>query len=185
MSRPGHHHLCHTDCHTPERLAELRLAVSKTEGVTPIFKALADETRVKIIYALLQEPDLCVCDLADIASLTVAAASHHLRLLKNMGLARSRKDGKLVRYSLSDEHVKSILEEALPCNTVLTSAPSPSTRDSPFFSPLHSNTYFIVRVWRGSDGKTANWDTRQKTEMGLLGHPDYSGCRGDWRQLSQ
>ncbi len=123
MSLLSHHHLCHTDCHTPERLAELRQAVSKTEGVTPIFKALADETRVKIIYALLQEPDLCVCDLAEIASLTVAATSHHLRLLKNMGLARSRKDGKLVRYSLNDEHVKSILEEALEHSAHLRSTP--------------------------------------------------------------
>lgn len=113
MNRPGHHYLCHADCHSPARIQELQQAVAKTEGVTPIFKALADETRVKIIYALLQEPDLCVCDLAQVASLSIAAASHHLRLLKNMGLARSRKEGKLVRYSLNDDHVRIILEEAL------------------------------------------------------------------------
>jgi len=113
MARPGHHHLCHTDCHTPERLQELTEAVSATDGVTPIFKALADETRVKIIYALLQEPGLCVCDVAQVVSITIAAASHHLRLLKNMGLARSRKEGKLVHYTINDDHVKTILEEAL------------------------------------------------------------------------
>ncbi|CAA7601721.1 HTH ArsR-type DNA-binding domain protein [Acididesulfobacillus acetoxydans] len=107
------HPACDTPCHTPQRLAELRRAISLTDGVTPIFKALADETRVKIIYALLQEPDLCVCDVALITSLTAAAASHHLRLLKNMGLARSRREGKSVHYSLSDEHVRLILEKAL------------------------------------------------------------------------
>lgn len=112
-SRPGHHHLCHIDCHTQERLKELSRIVERTEGVTVIFKALADETRVKIIYALLQEPELCVCDVAQISSLTIAAASHHLRLLKTMGLARSRKEGKLVRYSINDDHVRIILEEAL------------------------------------------------------------------------
>ena len=113
MNSPGRHHLCQTDFHSSERLQELQQAVAKTDGVTPIFKALADETRVKIIYALLQEPDLCVCDLAQVVSLSIAATSHHLRLLKNMGLARSRKEGKLVRYSLDDDHVRTILEEAL------------------------------------------------------------------------
>ena len=115
MNRPGHHHLCQADCHTPQRLSELAHSVAEIEGVrvTPIFKALADETRVKIIYAMLLEPDLCVCDIAQITDLTVSAASHHLRLLKAMGLARSRKEGKLVRYSIHDEHVKIILEKAL------------------------------------------------------------------------
>ena len=82
MNRSGHHHLCQTDCHTSERLNELAHSVTKIEGVTPIFKALADETRVKIIYALLLEPDLCVCDTAQISNLTISGASHHLRLLK-------------------------------------------------------------------------------------------------------
>ena len=105
--------ICQTDCQTPQRICELAHSVAGIEGVTPIFKALADETRVKIIYALLLEPDLCVCDIAQITELTVSGASHHLRLLKAMGLARSRKDGKLVRYNIHDEHVKIILEKAL------------------------------------------------------------------------
>jgi len=113
LNRLGHHSLCQTDCHTPQRLNELEHSVAQIEGVTPIFKALADETRVKIIYALLLEPDLCVCDIAQISNLTISGASHHLRLLKAMGLARSRKEGKLVRYCIHDEHVKIILEKAL------------------------------------------------------------------------
>ncbi|KUO72434.1 MAG: ArsR family transcriptional regulator [Desulfosporosinus sp. BRH_c37] len=113
MNHPGHHHLCLTDFETPQRLKELVLSVEQIKGVTPIFKALADETRVKIIYVMLLKPDLCVCDIAQISDLTISAASHHLRLLKTMGLARSRKEGKLVRYSIHDEHVKIILEKAL------------------------------------------------------------------------
>lgn len=104
--------VCQTNSSSSERLTELAHLVEKTNGVTPIFKALADETRVKIIYTLLQEPDLCVCDIAAVVSLSIAATSHHLRLLKTMGLARSRKDGKMMRYSLNDDHVKTILEEA-------------------------------------------------------------------------
>lgn len=121
MDHPAHQHLCPTDCHTPERLKELAHSVAQIEGVTPIFKALADETRVKIIYALLLEPDLCVCDIAQISGLTISGASHHLRLLKAMGLARSHKEGKLVRYSIHDEHVKIILEKALDHSTHICS----------------------------------------------------------------
>jgi ArsR family transcriptional regulator, lead/cadmium/zinc/bismuth-responsive transcriptional repressor len=114
LNHLAHSTLCNADCHIPpKRLSELTHSLIQMEGVTPIFKALADETRVKIIYALLQEPNLCVCDLAQITDLTVSGASHHLRLLKNMGLARSHKEGKLVRYCIHDEHVKIILEEAL------------------------------------------------------------------------
>lgn len=113
MIQEGHPSFCHSDYDTSERINKLKQTVRQTEGVTPIFKALSDETRVKIIYTLLQEPDLCVCDIAQIVSLTVAAASHHLRLLKAMGLARSRRDGKQIRYSINDDHVRTILEEAL------------------------------------------------------------------------
>ncbi|MGC7872832.1 metalloregulator ArsR/SmtB family transcription factor [Desulfosporosinus sp. FKB] len=118
MNRITHQNFCSLDCHIPpHRSKELSHSLAQMEGVTPIFKALADETRVKIIYALLQEPNLCVCDLAQITDLTVSGASHHLRLLKNLGLARSHKEGKLVRYCIHDEHVKIILEEALNhCN---------------------------------------------------------------------
>jgi DNA-binding transcriptional ArsR family regulator len=73
-------------------------------------KALADETRMKVAYSLCQEDELCVCDVANIIGSSVATASHHLRTLKNSGLAKYRKQGKLVFYSLEDEHVRQLIE---------------------------------------------------------------------------
>src|SRR5699024_9017916 len=73
------------------------------------FKALSDDIRVKIAYGLSLEDELCVCDVANIVGYTNATASHHLRLLKNLGLAKYRKEGKLVFYSLDDEHVKKLI----------------------------------------------------------------------------
>ena len=62
--------------------------------------------RVKIAYVLSLEGELCVCDVANIIESSTATASHHLRLLKNLGIAKYRKEGKVVYYSLDDEHVK-------------------------------------------------------------------------------
>ncbi|MCF8011906.1 MAG: metalloregulator ArsR/SmtB family transcription factor [Clostridiales bacterium] len=66
----------------------------------------------RVAYALSQE-ELCVCEVAEIINSSVASASHHLRLLKNLRLAKSRKHGKMVYYSLQDECVKVIIGVAL------------------------------------------------------------------------
>jgi DNA-binding transcriptional ArsR family regulator len=81
--------------------------------VAQLFKVLADDTRMKIAYALYLEDELCVCDVANIVGSTMATASHHLRLLKNLGLAKYRKEGKLVFYSLEDDHVKQLIMLAM------------------------------------------------------------------------
>lgn len=86
-----------------------QLSEQNTFEAAKIFKALADETRVKIAYALYIEKELCVCDVASIVESSTATASHHLRLLKNLGLAKYRKEGKLVFYSLVDDHVKQLI----------------------------------------------------------------------------
>lgn len=86
-----------------------QLNEQNTFEAAKIFKALADETRVKIAYALYIEKELCVCDVASIVESSTATASHHLRLLKNLGLAKYRKEGKLVFYSLVDDHVKQLI----------------------------------------------------------------------------
>lgn len=77
--------------------------------VADFLKALADKTRVKIAYALTIEPALCVCDVAEIIGSSVATASHHLRYLKEHGLAKSYREGKMVYYSLADDHVFQIV----------------------------------------------------------------------------
>jgi len=65
------------------------------------FKALADETRLRILK-LLEVREMCVCEIMVALDLTQPTASHHLRLLENAGLIKNRKDGKWVFYSLSD-----------------------------------------------------------------------------------
>nr|WP_272495755.1 metalloregulator ArsR/SmtB family transcription factor [Bacillus pinisoli] len=91
----------------------MELNQQNTNGVAKIYKALADDTRIKVAYALCMEEELCVCDVANIIGSTTATASHHLRLLRNMGLAKYRKEGKLVFYSLDDDHVKQLVQIAL------------------------------------------------------------------------
>ena len=76
------------------------------------FKVFADSTRIKILYVLLCS-EMCVCDLAQILSMTQSAISHQLRTLKQMDLVKNRRDGKTVFYSLADEHIKSILSQGM------------------------------------------------------------------------
>ena len=82
-------------------------------SVTQLFKALADENRAKITFALSQENELCVCDIANIIGSSIATASHHLRTLYKQGIVKYQKEGKLVFYSLDDEHIKQIMDIAL------------------------------------------------------------------------
>ena len=73
-----------------------------------LFKVFGDSTRIRILYALF-ERELCVCDIAGILGLTQTAVSHQLRVLKANKLVKARRDGKVVFYSLDDDHVHSIL----------------------------------------------------------------------------
>lgn len=76
------------------------------------FKTFGDTTRVKILYALMEQ-DLCVADLADAIGATQSAVSHQLRTLKQSRLVRAKREGKNVVYSLSDDHVHSILDQGM------------------------------------------------------------------------
>jgi ArsR family transcriptional regulator, lead/cadmium/zinc/bismuth-responsive transcriptional repressor len=77
-----------------------------------LFKVFGDSTRIKILCALV-ESELCVCDIAALFSMTQSAISHQLRVLKQARLVKYRKDGKIVYYSLADEHVKQIFDQGL------------------------------------------------------------------------
>ncbi|MBP1970523.1 DNA-binding transcriptional ArsR family regulator [Virgibacillus natechei] len=104
---------CDTFCFDVEKVNHIQPKMEQVHGVEMIFKALADATRLKIAYALTLERELCVCDVANIIDSTTATASHHLRLLRNMGLAKFRKEGKLVFYSLEDDHVRQLVSIAI------------------------------------------------------------------------
>ncbi len=103
---------CEIFCSDREKVDRIRELVYITKDMAMTFKALADDTRLKIVYALSLE-ELCVCDVAGIIGCTVATASHHLRFLRNSGLASYRREGKMVFYSLKDQCVRSIINAAL------------------------------------------------------------------------
>ncbi len=77
-----------------------------------LFKIFGDTTRIKILYALF-EAELCVGDIAQLLGVSQTAVSHQLRVLKANKLVKGRKEGKIVFYSLSDQHVWSIIDQGM------------------------------------------------------------------------
>jgi ArsR family transcriptional regulator len=78
--------------------------------LTEFFKVLGNPTRIRILL-LLMEQDANVSDLAERLGMTQSAVSHQLNLLKSNKLVRRRRDGKMIFYTLVDEHVQMILEK--------------------------------------------------------------------------
>jgi len=77
-----------------------------------LFKVLGDSTRIKVLCALF-EAEMCVCDIAALLGMTQSAISHQLRVLKQARLVKYKRSGKVVYYSLDDDHVKSIFDQGL------------------------------------------------------------------------
>ena len=77
-------------------------------SLAEFYKVFGDGTRIRILYALF-ESELCVCDIAELLEMSVSAISHQLRVLKQARLVKFRRCGKTVYYSLSDDHVRTIL----------------------------------------------------------------------------
>ena len=77
-----------------------------------LFKVFGDSTRLKILCVLL-ESEMCVCDIAELLNMSFSAISHQLRVLKQSKLVKFRREGKTVIYSLSDDHVRSIIDQGL------------------------------------------------------------------------
>jgi ArsR family transcriptional regulator, lead/cadmium/zinc/bismuth-responsive transcriptional repressor len=78
-------------------------------GMEGFFKVLGDATRLRILHALLAG-ELCVCDVSETLGMSVSAVSHQLAVLKGAHLVRSRRDGKVMYYFLSDDHVSGVLQ---------------------------------------------------------------------------
>lgn len=75
-----------------------------------LFKVFSDSTRIKILCALFKN-ELCVCDLAALLNMSQSAISHQLRVLKSSRLVKFRRDGKVIYYSLADDHIEHIFNE--------------------------------------------------------------------------
>ena len=80
--------------------------------LSDLFKVFGDTTRMRILYSLF-ESELCVGDMAQLLGLTQTAASHQLRVLKNSKLVRFRREGKIIFYSLADDHVRRIIGQGM------------------------------------------------------------------------
>lgn len=96
-----------------ERVAATRpLVVSAGEasGIADVFGLLSDPSRVRVLFALLEAGEMCVCDLAEMVEMSPSALSHALRLLRTAGVVTNRRDGRMVRYRLADSHVRLLLD---------------------------------------------------------------------------
>ena len=97
---------CELLCLDLEKAERLRERLGAADGLARAAvraKALGDPTRLQLAAALASTDELCVCDLAWIAGRTLGLVSHHLRALRDAGLAQSRREHKIVFYSLTDE----------------------------------------------------------------------------------
>ena len=103
---------CDIPCFKGALVARLREEVSDEEAfaeTSALFAALADRTRLKILYALRKGEELCVCDVAHVLGMSISAASHHLRKLRDLRILGYRNDGKMAYYSIRDEAAAKIV----------------------------------------------------------------------------
>ena len=101
---------CEWDCIHEDIVGKVKNKMPEDEklyDLAELFKVFGDTTRIKIIYALFEE-EMCVCDIADLLNMTQSAISHQLRVLKQARLVKFRKEGKVVYYSLDDNHINQI-----------------------------------------------------------------------------
>ncbi|MGE5381358.1 MAG: ArsR/SmtB family transcription factor [Methylocystaceae bacterium] len=106
---------CEINCIHQDRVKEARQQMFAEEvacSLSELFRVLGDATRAKMLYALKSQ-ELCVCDLAAVTGSSESSVSHHLRLLRTQNLVRYRREGKVLYYSLADQHVAGLLEQGL------------------------------------------------------------------------
>lgn len=78
--------------------------------LSDLFRLLGDPTRTRMLYALLEAGELCVCDLSATVDVPENSVSHALRLLRSAGVVRKRRSGRMVYYSIDDAHVRLLLD---------------------------------------------------------------------------
>lgn len=82
------------------------------DKLADFFSLMGNTTRAKILFAISEE-EMCVCDLANVLSMTKSSISHQLSLLRISGIVRCRKAGKEIYYTLDDDHIAEIFEVGL------------------------------------------------------------------------
>ena len=97
----------------PDRVAATRqrlLGVDEAMSLADGFKLLGEPSRIRILFALLEAGELCVCDLAAVVGVSETVVSHSMRLLRAAGIVANRRDGRVIYYRLDDDHVAKMLE---------------------------------------------------------------------------
>lgn len=100
------------DKNAVEKVKSELLGDNEFEELSLFFKSISDKTRIKILYAL-SKSSLCVCEIAQLLDMSVSAISHQLRVLRQARLVRYDKKGKAVFYTLNDDHVNTVFENAI------------------------------------------------------------------------
>lgn len=106
---------CDTDCAHADVVEQVKreaVELDRLNDLAELFKALSDQTRLRIIHSLLNR-ELCVCDLCDVLGMQQSAVSHQLRVLRNLRIVKRRKEGKMMYYSIDDQHVEGLFLQAL------------------------------------------------------------------------
>lgn len=106
---------CEVQCIHEDNVKAVQGKMIKDETVYELadfFKTLGDSTRIKMLFALMQR-ELCVCDLAVVIGASDSAVSHQLRVLRSQKLVKFRREGKILYYSLDDDHIRSLFAQGL------------------------------------------------------------------------
>ena len=106
---------CEVQSIDQEKVSETKKRLPSDETFTVLsetFGALADSNRAKILLSLLDQ-ELCVCDIAAVIGISDSAVSQHLRILRTLRIVKQRKAGRMMYYSLNDDHIRKLLEICL------------------------------------------------------------------------
>ncbi len=113
MKKENNAPVCKIEIVDESKVKKAKKSLENTQQIfdmANIFKLLGEPTRLKIVVSLLNS-ELCVCDLAATIDSTISSVSHQLRLLRNARLVKYRKKGKMVFYSIEDEHISKLVEQ--------------------------------------------------------------------------
>jgi DNA-binding transcriptional ArsR family regulator len=107
--------ICDVKCIHEDKVKKTQQSLPCDENIArmvDIFKALSDPTRLKIVLALLNR-EHCVCDIAVLCNQSDSAVSHQLRILRTMKIVKNQRQGKIMYYSINDDHVVSLIRMSL------------------------------------------------------------------------
>lgn len=106
---------CHTTVIHEDVVDRVRAKIiteNRAVDLAYFFKVFGDATRIKILSALSHE-EMCVCDISALLEMNQSAISHQLKILRQGRLVKTRRDGKVVYYSLDDDHIVKVLNQGL------------------------------------------------------------------------